>query len=98
MKKLVRSQVPPGASLDIGETWCLDATSFRDGFRHRVHKVERGFEYHVRICLGSGRSKVFVTEERMRPRDWYGANMSVAALWRIRSQVGFTQEIWCDRV
>jgi hypothetical protein len=41
---------------------------------------------------------MFVTEKRMRPRDWYAANMSVAALWRIPSQVGFTQGIWFDRV
>jgi hypothetical protein len=40
---------------------------------------------------------MFVMEERMRPRDWYAANMPVAAL-RIPSQIGFTWGIWFDRL
>jgi hypothetical protein len=52
LKKPVRSQVPPGAWPDIGETWYLDVTSFQDGFHHRVHKIKRGFGYHAGARLG----------------------------------------------
>jgi hypothetical protein len=52
LKKPVRSQVPPGASPDIGETWYLDVTSFPDGFHHRVYKIKRGFGYHAGARLG----------------------------------------------